>query len=83
MSIQASENHYCTPRKTIDLKGYTEMEIAIFDNNDWANPHEDDRFKDFSRLDELLERFQEGEIAVGAYLAVDLIQDLYEYLIEQ
>ena len=41
MSIQASETHYCTPRKTlVDIKAYTHWEVAIMSVADgWPNVH--------------------------------------------
>lgn len=81
ISIQASQNHYCTPRHTLnDIYKYEDMEIAIFEKDKWIQPHTDIRFKNFNRLDELLDRYEEGNIAVGGYVPVNLIQDLCNFL---
>lgn len=80
ISIQGSQNHYCEPRATLPIDNYSEMEIAIFEGDKWVQPHTDERFKNFSRLSELLDRYEEGGKAVGGYVSVDLIQDLCNYL---
>ena len=80
LSVQASQYHYCSPRKTLPLGKYDTMEIAIFEKEKWIQPHTDERFKHFSRLNELLQQYEEGEYAVGAYIPIDLIQDLCNYL---
>jgi hypothetical protein len=84
LSIQASYSHYCTPRLTVPLNEYTAFEVAIFDNGGaWMNPHRDEVFEGFERLEELKDRWEEGEDAsVGGYIDKDLVQDLYEYLIK-
>lgn len=80
ISIQASEHHYCTPRETLPLEQYETVEIAIFEGGKWIQPHTDERFKTFGRLSELLEQYEHGEVAVGAFVPVDLVQDLCNYL---
>lgn len=80
LSIQASEHHYSSPRETIDKYEYTAMEIAILNNDDgnFVNVAEDTFFKEWDGLEEFLERF-DGQ--VGAYVPIDIIQSLYEYII--
>lgn len=81
LSIQASEYHYCEPRKTIeDLSEYTSMEVAIFKDNSWVQPRKDEYIKSFKRYKELIDCYEEGDIAVGGYIPVNLIQDLFDYL---
>jgi hypothetical protein len=81
ISIQASKFHYCEPRETLgDLADYSEMEIAIFKNNKWVQPRDDEYIQQFERFPELIEHYEDGDTAVGGWLPVDLIQDLYEYL---
>lgn len=81
VSIQASSNHYCTPRHTLkNLNEYEDMEIAIFEKDKWIQPHTDLRFKNFNRLDELLNTYEAGDVAVGGYVPINLIQDLCDYL---
>lgn len=80
LSIQASEHHYSSPRETLDKYEYTAMEIAILNNDDdnFVNIAEDIFFNEWDRLEEFLERF-DGQ--VGAYVPIDLIQSLYEFII--
>jgi hypothetical protein len=81
MSIQFSEHHYCSPRETEnDPNFYNSMEIAIFKGKDWVQPATDEYFKGFSRLQELLDRYESGDCAVGGYVPVDVIQALYDFL---
>jgi hypothetical protein len=83
MSIQGSSGHYCNPRTVLSVDQYSEMEIAIFDNeNNWLNIMENKVLKDFPRYNELMERC-DGESSpcpVFGYVTVDLINDLYLYL---
>lgn len=74
LSVQASENHYCTPRELVGLKYYEEYEIAIMKNGDFIYP---DELKSFPRKDEL-DECHEGTIF--AYVPVDLVEDLYNFL---
>lgn len=84
LSIQASENHYCYPRKTFkDLNLYTQFELAIFDSNEeWVIIDKNKIFKKFSRYSELLEKAdaEMGNTQVFGWVNVDLIEDLYKYL---
>lgn len=37
VSIQASSNHYCTPREDgLDSTQYSSFEVAIFDKEEWV-----------------------------------------------
>lgn len=80
ISIQGSYSHYCNPRETLLINEYESMEIAIFEDRTWIQPHTDERFKNFHRINELLDYYEEGDVAVGGYLPIDLIQDLCEYI---
>lgn len=81
ISIQASDSHYCTPRRTLEnLEEYDTMEIAIFQNGEWVQPRNDEKFQQFPRYEELVDHYEEGDCAVGGFVPVDLIQDLYDYL---
>lgn len=45
LSIQASSTHYSSPRKTLgNALDYNEFELAIFENDAWINPTNDERF---------------------------------------
>jgi hypothetical protein len=81
MSIQASYVHYCWPRETLEnLNDYESMELALF-IEDWVQPRNDDYIRNFKRYYELLECYEPGDIAVGAYMKLDLLEDLYKYLL--
>lgn len=73
ISIQASEFHYCTPRRTVEPYMYSNMEIAIFDSNGWVIPPSDDRFKNkpWANL------FEEGSVnSVAGYVPVETIESI-------
>lgn len=74
LSVQCSEYHYCTPRKTLEIKDYNEFELAIFKDDKFVYP---DILKDFNRKDELDECY---EGTVFEYVPKDLVEDLYNYL---
>lgn len=79
LSIQASHSHYCTPRETLPSAGmYSEFEVAIFENNNWINPLYDERFS--SLHDDLQGRWETGSSAVGAYIPIDTVQEIYELI---
>lgn len=80
VSIQGSQSHYCNPRETIPVDQYESMEIAIFDKDAWINPFSDERLKDFDRLEELLEHYENSSCPIGGYVPIDLIQALCDYL---
>lgn len=80
LSVQGSPSHYCFPSVTLEPNLYSNMEIALWKaDEDFIDVSEDINFKSFSRLDDLMERWNDG---VYGYVDVDIIQDLYEFLIE-
>lgn len=80
LSIQGSKSHYCSPRSTIPVESYNQLEIAFWkDGREFIDASESNELKDFPRLDELMDRFNGG---VYGYVDVDLIQDLYLYIVE-
>ncbi|MGG0308330.1 IDEAL domain-containing protein [Priestia megaterium] len=86
LSIQASKNAYCSPKKTIDISDYDDFEIALFDKDwNWMNPKTNSQFDDFKRISELRERWDSNssDTSVGAYVERDLIQDFCDYLEEK
>lgn len=85
ISIQASGFHYCTPRKDLpELDDYSAVEIAIFDSADeWVQPREDEFIQQFHKFDELIACYEDGDVAVGAYIPMDLVQEFIQYLKEQ
>lgn len=76
LSIQASYGHYCTPRLTLEnIYHYETMEIAIIKDNEMIE--EDEVLSYFDRYEEL-KGYCVG--AVFAYVPINLIQILYNYL---
>lgn len=86
LSIQGSYGHYCTPRKSLPIDAYYELELAIFNENaKMVSINNDKLFKKFKRYDELLKHADglNSNSTVYAYVAVDLLNDLYCFLIEK
>ena len=81
LSIQASDCHYCEPRKTLDdIKLYKSWEIALFKNGEWLNIELDEDKELFSKwkyYDEFLHRY-DGMVA--GYVSTEIIQDLCNFL---
>lgn len=85
LSIQADAGHYCQPKKTVDKKEYISMEIAIMKSTEemeFVNLEKDPFFKDFDGLDDLLD-FNDHMGEIFPYTPIDLIQRLYDYMIEK
>lgn len=83
LSIQASEGHYCSPRITCSPKFYDSMEMAIFTRNGWLSPSRSSVMKAFPRWEELRSYMESGKNPVFGYVPIDLIDDLYLYLINR
>jgi hypothetical protein len=83
LSVQGSEGHYCSPRKTLPPSLYSDMELAIFSKGDWFRISRNKKIKAFPRYNELIER-ADGSVAqkvcVFGYVSVNLLNDLYLYL---
>lgn len=77
VSIQASEYHYCEPRKSgLKPEEYTKFEMAIFDENDtWVVPPRDLKEMPHSEMFEDLE-----SSSVAGYLESEKIQEILTYL---
>lgn len=83
LSIQASDYHYCMPKKSLPVDKYTCFEIAIFNKKgSFVSINRSKVFKEFNRYSELLERISgvNSSAAVYAYVEVDLLNDLYLFL---
>lgn len=85
LSIQASFNHYCEPRETLNkLDLYSRYELAILNHvGEFYNLNNDDTLKKFDRWTELLERVDgniNSDCVVFGYVPIDLLNDLYLYL---
>lgn len=74
MSIQCSEHHYCTPRRTIGITEYETYEVAIVGENGFAYPSDLENFHRKEELDECYEGTVFGEVPK------DLVEDLYNFL---
>ena len=78
LSIQASEHHYSYPKETLNnLFDYEDMEVAIFKNNEFVNIEEDSFFNEWEYKEEFLKSY---DGMVGAYMPIEIIQSLYNYL---
>ncbi|MCP8969709.1 hypothetical protein [Ectobacillus ponti] len=76
LSIQASQAHYCTPRKTLeDLTQYSRMEFALIREEEFISVRR--ILPDFPRLEEI----EEFKDTVYAYVPVELIEELCEALV--
>ena len=83
MSVQASERHYCSPKKRLPVKQYKSMELAIFKGDEFVQVYDNEDFKNFDRYEELVkssERMNDKIAAVYAYVPIDLLSDLYLFL---
>lgn len=84
LSIQGSEGHYCSPRITQKVCSYDEMELAIIDKyGSMIYIRNCEKFLRFDRYDELLECSDGNDdngCMVYGYVPVDLINDLYLFL---
>lgn len=84
LSVQGSEASYCMPRRTLNLDDYSSMEIAIFNiKGAFININRSSVIKKFKRYDELLERADaiNSKYPVYGYVPIDLINDLYLFLL--
>ena len=82
MSVQGSTGHYCSPRKTLNPRDYSEMELALFNKKGWLHITRSKIVKSFPRYRELLERDNgvNSKYPVFGYVPVDLLNDLYLFL---
>lgn len=81
LSIQASNSHYCTPRENlIDLFEYESMEVAIFKNGDFINLEKDSFFDKWKDRDLFLENY---DTQVAGYVPIDVIQSLFNYMLNR
>lgn len=82
LSVQASKGHYCKPREYLeDINKYTSVEIAIFDKDgNWVKPRDNKKLMEFPRIVELLNYYESGDIAVGVFVPIGIVEELIEYL---
>lgn len=85
LSIQGSEGHYCSPRITCSPEFYSSMEMAIFHRGRWLQVRRSKVLREFPRWNELSERADDlgSRCPVFGYVPIDLIDDLYLYLINR
>ena len=79
MSIQASEDSYCSPKITVSSSDeYTEFEVALFFLGKWYHPHTNDKL-----CDRPWAAYWPKSDDVGSYVpreeVVNMINDLREY----
>lgn len=83
LSIQGSKYHYCSPRKTTKKENYTHMEIAIFNQKGWFSITRSKNIKAFPKYKTLIKEHADnlqGKATVFAYVPIELIEELYQYL---
>lgn len=82
MSVQGSTGHCCSPRMTLPINEYREMELALFNKKGWFCITKSKKLKAFPRYNELLEKANNiNDIRpIFIYVPVDLLNDLYIYL---
>ena len=73
LSIQASYAHYCEPRKTVDIKDYVAMELAIMQRSRFLNIFD---ISDDPVIVTKLRQYFDG--AVYGFVPVELIEELYQ-----
>lgn len=73
LSIQASYQHYCTPKKTVDIEDYTTMELAIMRKKTFLNIFD---LCDDPVLVTKLRRCYEGSIY--GFVPVEIIEEVYQ-----
>ena len=82
ISIQGSATHYCYPRTNLpNIQDYQEVEIAMFTKDgEWIDPSKSPVMENFPQLQELLEDYESGECPVGAYVPIEIVNALVDYL---
>lgn len=79
LSVQASEKHYCIPRKTLsDVFEYENMEVAVLTKSgEWCDIEHDSFFNDWEFRDVFL---CEYDGMVAGYVPIIIIQSLCDYI---
>lgn len=82
LSIQASSTHCCSPRETFtELDSYSEVDLALFTKeNEWVTPREDEVIQKFPEFVELMEYWEEGDVAFAGYVPMGLVNKFIDYL---
>ena len=86
LSIQGSNGHYCSPRQTLPVDLYSDMELAIINKKgSMVSINRSKLFRKFKRYDELLDRADSLNSCstVYGYVSVNLLNDLYCFLNEE
>lgn len=85
LSVQGSSGHYCSPRQTLPVGLYSDMELAIINKKgSMVSINRSKLFRKFKRYGELLDRadsLNSGATVYG-YVSVNLLNDLYCFLNE-
>jgi len=79
VSIQASEGHYCTPKKTLRRpEDYVSFEVAIFGSNgNMITPNRSTVIKAFPNLNRC--DISSGSKVIG-WVPTDVVEELVNYL---
>ena len=83
LSIQGSSGHYCSPRQTLPVNMYADMELAIFNKKgSMINANRSSKIRQFKRYDELIDRADSlnSSATVYGYVSVSLLNNLYCFL---
>ena len=85
LSIQGGSGHYCSPRQTLPVNLYSEMELAIINKKySMISINRSKVFRKFKRYNNLLDRADSlnSGATVYEYVSVNLLNDLYCFLNE-
>jgi hypothetical protein len=85
LSIQGSKWNYCSPRQTLSVDLYTEMELAIINKKgSMVSINRSSLLRKFKRYNELIDRADSlnSSATVYGYVPVSLLNDLYCFLNE-
>ena len=85
LSVQGSSGHYCSPRQTLPVDMYSDMELAIINKKgSMISINRSKLLRKFKRYDELIERADSlnSPATVYGYVSVSLLNDLYCFLNE-
>jgi len=83
LSIQGSNIHYCTPRQSLPVDIYSNMELAIINKKgSMISINRSKVIRNFSRYNELVNKAGSlnSKATVYGYVSIDLLNDLYRFL---
>jgi hypothetical protein len=82
LSVQASGEHHCEPRRIVPAEDYERWEVAVFTaDGAWATPETHPEVF----LDTLWTQYwvpsDTGDTATGQYVPTEVVQTLYDFLV--